>query len=113
MSRFVSGGGGHIVFGGRVWRTNSGTVSWIPAIDHASIDSYEARLRTYSPNSLVGSLNIGKPAINAATGRVYHNLAFWFAGFAEDDYTISFAAISSGGVTDSDQSDVFSLPLSQ
>ena len=90
-----------------------GWVSWTPPDDHTTnVTSYEARVRAEGSSTVLDSVNLGKPIPHSTTGLCYANITGMLNGLAAGNYTTSIAAINSSGTTDSDVSDVFSLPLS-
>jgi len=89
-----------------------GWVSWTPSPDHATVTSYEARVRAEGSGTVLASLNLGKPTPHPTTGQCYGDLTSILTPLAAGNYTTSIAAIAPGGTTDSAVSSAFSLPLS-
>ena len=86
-----------------------GTVTFAASASHADVISYEARLHQISSTAIFASTNLGKPT--PVAGVITVDLTSFFALQPLGVYTLSIAAISAGGTTDSGYSNEFSLPL--
>lgn len=87
-----------------------GDVSFTASPGHASVLSYEVRVRDAS-DVLVATRNIGKPTPQAGNILVV-NMAALLNGLAAGNYTVSVAAIGPGGTDDSSETSQFVVPLS-
>ncbi len=90
--------------------TVSGDVRFAASPDHATLTSYEVRVRPEGSGTVAGSENVGKPTPDAY-GDITVNMSTLFGTLSAGNYTVSVAAVSAGGTTDSDVSAVFALPL--
>ena len=88
----------------------SGDLAFTASLDHATVTSYEARVRPEGSATIVATRNLGKPAPDV-DNRIIVNIASTLTPLASGNYTVSVAAISPGGTTDSTETSAYSLPL--
>lgn len=86
-----------------------GDVRFTVSPDHASVIRYEARVRAQGSSTVVATRDIGKPP--AYGGVAVINLAALLNSLADGSYTVSIAATSAGGTTDSTPSAAILVPL--
>jgi hypothetical protein len=88
----------------------SGEVSFTISVDHARVTNYEARIRVFGNSTVVGTKALGVPTPDSYSVCVV-NLQSLYDLQSPGDYTISIAATTPSGTTDSAESNAFTLPL--
>jgi hypothetical protein len=88
-----------------------GEVRFTASVDHATVDSYEVRVREDGSETVAASEDIGKPT-PSANNTITVDMTDLFDTLDPGNYTLSVAAIDGVEETDSDPTDAFSLPLS-
>lgn len=88
----------------------SGQLAFTASLDHATVTSYEARVRPEGSGTIVATQNLGKPAPDV-DNRILVNIAATLAPLASGNYTVAVAAISPSGTTESLDTSAYSLPL--
>lgn len=90
----------------------TGALTFTPH-DHANTDSYEARLYAQGTTTpLIDTLDLGKPDPDEF-GTITVDLSSWLGGQADGNYEVHVAAINGDGETESDESNAFTVPLSE
>jgi hypothetical protein len=89
----------------------AGRVVFVQSPSHATVTSYEARLRVEGTGTLVATTNLGKPE-PYGNGEIWVSLRAWLSTHPAGNYTVSVAAIAPAGTVDSVESNAFTLPLS-
>lgn len=87
-----------------------GDVSFTVPSDHATITSYEARVRAQGSSTVIRTKDLGKPTPNAS-GVVTFNLRAILDALSAGNYTVSIAATNQSGTTDSSETSAFLVPL--
>lgn len=87
-----------------------GSIQFTASVDHASVTSYEARVRVDGSSTVIASRNIGKPGLSRLN-KATVDITALLNSLADGDYTVSVAAINVDGENDSDETTAFSLPL--
>lgn len=90
-------------------RGETGLVAFNASPDHATVLTYEARLRNSGSGTVLDTEPLGKPTPDG-NGVIVVDLSGFFA-YRAGDFTVSIAATDAGGTTDSEVSAAFSLPL--
>lgn len=88
----------------------SGNLTFTASPDHATVTSYEVRVRAEGSVTIVATRNLGKPTPNV-DNQIVVNIASTLTPLASGNYTVAVAAISPGGTTESSETSAYSLPL--
>ena len=86
-----------------------GDVSFTVPGDHATILSYEARIRAQGSSTVVATKSLGKPTPQGST--IIVNLRALLDSMTAGNYTVSIAATNQSGTTDSSETSAFIVPL--
>lgn len=90
---------------------DAGIVTFTASTDHATVTSYEVRVRSLLTNEIVASENIGKPTPDGSN-EIQADMSTLFGTLDAGNYTVSVVAIDATGESESVVSHAFSLPLS-
>ena len=88
----------------------SGLLSFTASLDHATVTSYEARVRAQGSATVVATQALGKPTPDL-DNRIHVNIAATLNALAAGNYTVAVAATSPGGTAESTETSEFSVPL--
>lgn len=100
-----------VIHGASPVSVTQGDVTFTAAADHATVTSYEGRVRAAGSATVIATQNFGHPTPDE-DNRITVNMRATLASLAAGNYTVSVAAIAPGGTTEATESSVFSVPLS-
>ena len=92
-----------------VW-TPSGFTAFNANAEHATLTNYQARLRLSGSGTVLDTRDLGVPTPDG-NNVIVVDLSGMFAAHVPGNYTVSIAATSAGGTTDSAESNVFVIPV--
>lgn len=87
-----------------------GDLAFEASLDHATVTSYEARVRPEGSATIVATRNLFKPQPDE-DNIILVNIASTLAPLASGNYTVAVAAIGPGGTAESAETTPYALPL--
>lgn len=99
-----------VIHGSSPVSTTQGDVTFIASPQHATVTSYEGRVRAAGSATVIATQNFGKPTPDEDF-LITANMRPTLATLAAGNYTVTVAAIAPGGTTEATETSVFSIPL--